>query len=85
VSANFFKLRELQIGYNLPAGLLARQHIIKQAGVAIIGRNLFSIWHSDNIYNDPEFVYAGGSSEGYLSWRHLPPTRMIGFSLNIGF
>ncbi len=85
VSANFFKLRELQIGYNLPAGLLARQHIIKQAGIAIIGRNLFSIWHSDNIYNDPEFVYAGGSSEGYLSWRHLPPTRMIGFSLNIGF
>ncbi|HRO44988.1 SusC/RagA family TonB-linked outer membrane protein [Agriterribacter sp.] len=85
VSANFFKLRELQIGYKLPAGLLARQGIIKQAGVALIGRNLFSIWHTDNIYNDPEFVYAGGSSEGYLSWRHLPPTRMIGFSLNVGF
>lgn len=85
VSANFFKLRELQIGYKLPESLLASQHIVKQVGLAIIGRNLFSVWHSDNIYNDPEFVYAGGSSEGYLSWRHLPPARMIGFSVNVGF
>ncbi|MBX3252540.1 MAG: SusC/RagA family TonB-linked outer membrane protein [Chitinophagaceae bacterium] len=85
VSANFFKLRELQIGYNLPASLLSKQKLVKTAGIALIGRNLFSIWHSDNIYNDPEFVYAGGSSEGYLSWRHLPPTRMFGFSVNVGF
>lgn len=84
VNANFFKLRELQVAYNIPARFLNGQRIIKQASVALIGRNLFSIWHKDNIYNDPEFVYAGGSSEGYLSWRHLPPTRMVGFSLNIG-
>lgn len=84
VNANFFKLRELQVAYTIPARFLNRQGIIKQASVALIGRNLFSIWHKDNIYNDPEFVYAGGSSEGYLSWRHLPPTRMVGFSLNIG-
>ncbi len=85
VPADFFKLRELNITYSLPNDLLGKQGIVKDASISLIGRNLFSIWHKDNIYNDPEFVYAGGSSEGYLSWRHLPPTRMIGFSLNVGF
>lgn len=85
VPADFFKLRELLLSYTVPNRLLGKQTLIKDASVSIIGRNLFSIWHKDNIYNDPEFVYAGGSSEGYLSWRHLPPTRMIGFSVNLGF
>lgn len=85
VPADFVKLRELQLAYSLPEKMLGKQRVAKEASIALIGRNLFSIWHKDNIYNDPEFVYAGGSSEGYLSWRHLPATRMIGFSVSIGF
>jgi TonB-linked SusC/RagA family outer membrane protein len=84
VPADFFKLRELVISYNLPSKFLGKQGVLKDASISLVGRNLFSIWHSKNIYNDPEFVYAGGSSEGYLSWRHLPPTRMVGFSINLG-
>lgn len=84
VSANFFKLRELSIGYTFPSSIIGEKKFLKELSVNLIGRNLFSIWAKDNIYNDPEFVYAGGSSEGYLSWRHLPATRMIGFNVNIG-
>ncbi len=83
VSANFFKLRELHISYNLPASLFFNQSLIKGITIGLVGRNLFSIWAKDNIYNDPEFVYRGGSSEGYMSWRHLPPTRLYGFNVNI--
>jgi TonB-linked SusC/RagA family outer membrane protein len=85
VSADFFKLRELSLSYTLPAGWLEGQKLVKEATVGLVGRNLFSIWAKDNIYNDPEFVYAGGSSEGYMSWRHLPPTRVFGFNVNVAF
>ncbi|WP_018476452.1 SusC/RagA family TonB-linked outer membrane protein [Pontibacter roseus] len=83
VSADFFKLRELSLGYTLPAAWLGGQNLVKGATIGLVGRNLFSIWAKDNFYNDPEFVYAGGSSEGYMSWRHLPPTRVIGFNVNV--
>ncbi|WP_255474153.1 SusC/RagA family TonB-linked outer membrane protein [Pontibacter qinzhouensis] len=83
VSADFFKLRELSLSYTLPASVLAGQRLLKGATIGIVGRNLFSIWAKDNIYNDPEFVYAGGSSEGYMSWRHLPPTRVFGINLGV--
>ncbi|WP_276480405.1 SusC/RagA family TonB-linked outer membrane protein [Paraflavitalea pollutisoli] len=85
VSADFFKLRELNIGYSIPARWLSGQQIVKNATVGLIGRNLFSIWNKANIYNDPEFIYQGGNGEGYLSWRHLPPTRMVGFNVQVGF
>lgn len=85
VSADFFKLRELNLSYTLPATWLGGQKLVKEATVGLVGRNLFSIWSKDNIYNDPEFVYAGGSSEGYMSWRHLPPTRVMGFHINVAF
>ena len=85
VSADFFKLRELNIGYTFPGKWLGEQNVVKRVNIALIGRNLFSIWAKDNMYNDPEFIYAGGNGEGYLSWRHLPPTRMIGFNINVGF
>ncbi|WP_241739080.1 SusC/RagA family TonB-linked outer membrane protein [Pontibacter beigongshangensis] len=83
VSADFFKLRELSLSYTLPATVLAGQRVLKGATIGLVGRNLFSIWSKDNIYNDPEFVYAGGSSEGYMSWRHLPPTRVVGITLGV--
>ncbi|SIT89646.1 SusC/RagA family TonB-linked outer membrane protein [Pontibacter indicus] len=85
VSADFFKMRELSLSYTLPAHWLDGQKLVKEATIGFVGRNLFSIWAKDNIYNDPEFVYAGGSSEGYMSWRHLPPTRTFGFNVNVAF
>lgn len=81
--SNFFKLRELNITYSLPSSLLRKQKFIREASIGLVGTNLFIIRHKDNKYGDPEMLY--NSTDGYLSFRQVPPYRTYGFNVNVSF
>lgn len=79
--SDFVKLRELNISYTLPAKMLKGQKVIKQASIGFVGTNLFIIRHKDNKFGDPESLY--NQTDGYLSFRQIPPVRTFGFQLNV--
>jgi len=81
--SDFFKLRELNISYTIPAALLKRQNFIREASIGLVGTNLFIIRHKDNKYGDPEYLYNG--TDGYISFRQVPPYRTYGFNVNVTF
>lgn len=83
VKSDFLKLREVNISYTLPASLLANQNIVREASIGLIGTNLFIIRHKDNDIGDPEYLY--NNTDGYSSFRQVPPIRTFGFSLNVKF
>jgi TonB-linked SusC/RagA family outer membrane protein len=81
--SDFFKLRELNITYSIPASALEWQHVVKSIDVGLVGTNLFIIRDKANKYGDPEYLY--NNTDGYLSFRQVPPYRSYGFSVNAIF
>ena len=81
--SSFGKLRELSIGYNLPASLLAKTPLTNLR-VSAVGRNLLLLWSSvPNI--DPESGYsASGNSQG-LEYFSMPSVRNFGVNLSASF
>ena len=78
INAAFFKLKNAEIGYTLPAS--ARGKIgVANARIYLSGTNLFSIDHMRGMGIDPE---ATGS--GYGGWA-LNPQRLINLGVNISF
>src|SRR5690554_359043 len=83
VKSDFLKLRELSISYALPASLLANQNVVRGASIGLVGTNLFIIRHKDNDIGDPEYLY--NNTDGYSSFRQIPPLRTFGFNVSVNF
>lgn len=83
VKSDFLKLRELSISYALPASLLANQNVVRGASIGLVGTNLFIIRHKDNDIGDPEYLY--NNTDGYSSFRQIPPMRTFGFNVSVNF
>lgn len=81
--ADFLKLRELYVSYEIPKSFLSSQKFIKGASIGFVGNNLFIIRHKDNKLGDPESLY--NQTDGYLSFRQIPPSRILGFNVNVTF
>lgn len=82
VSANFWKLREVSLGYDIPV----HTQYIKRLNFAVVGQNLLMIRPKTNEYTDPEFSAQGvGNAIGYTSEYQTPPTRRFGFTLSASF
>jgi TonB-linked SusC/RagA family outer membrane protein len=81
--SDYFKLRELNLTYALPKHVLGNQNVVKEASIAFVATNLFIIRHKDNNYGDPEYLY--NTTDGYISFRQVPPFRTYGFNINVGF
>ncbi|WP_212747583.1 SusC/RagA family TonB-linked outer membrane protein [Fodinibius saliphilus] len=80
--ANFVKLRQLQLSYQLPQSLIAKLPI-RTATLSATGRNLFYIYNSvPNV--DPEATINRNNSQG-LELAGVPGARSFGFSIDIGF
>lgn len=75
------RLRELVLGYSIPANILNKTKFIKKADVSIVGRNLF-FFHKDAPI-DPEITR--GVNGGGLEYAQLPSTRNFGIQLNLQF
>ncbi|WP_421938428.1 SusC/RagA family TonB-linked outer membrane protein [Pedobacter sp.] len=85
-SAAFWKIRELSLAYQVPSQWLgAHAKFIKNASIALVGRNLFMFRPSDNIYTDPEINVGTGNAQGVNNLNQTPPTRIYGFTATIGF
>lgn len=84
-SAAFWKLREVVLSYNLPDKLLVNTKMIKKASVSLIGRNLLMLRPATNWWTDPEFSTTTGNAIGSPTISQTPPTRLMGFSVNLTF
>jgi len=82
-SAAFWKLRELSLGYQVPAKYLQRTKFIKRANFALVGRNLFMFRPKSNMYSDPEFNATTDNAQGYNNLNQTPATRIYGFTASI--
>ena len=80
--ASFVKLRELVIGYALPAAWTSKIGI-KRSTLSIYGRNLWLI-HSNVPNIDPETYHTNGNGQGYELYSY-PNKRSFGFSLTAKF
>ncbi len=83
VKSDFFKLREVTVSYQLPTSLLAQQSFIREASIGLVATNLFIVRHKDNDLGDPEYLY--NNTDGYSSFRQIPPMRTYGFNVNFRF
>lgn len=84
VSGDFIKLRQVTLGYTLPASVMQNVPLIRTVQLSLVGRNLLTIMKkSDNI--DPESSF--GSTISYLGIEgtSLPTTRSYGINLNVKF
>ena len=82
-SGTFFKIREVSLGYAIPATLASKFGIIKGASVNFFGRNIFTWVPKENIYTDPEFsgTAVGSNAIGINTFLQTPPTKFYGVTL----
>ncbi|TAN11933.1 MAG: SusC/RagA family TonB-linked outer membrane protein [Chitinophagaceae bacterium] len=81
-NASYIKLREVKLGYNLPAAF-AHSIGLQSATIALVGRNLWIISkHVPNI--DPETAFNTGNGQG-LEDLSLPTVRDFGINIHIKF
>ena len=81
--ASFVKLRELQVGYAIPAKLLSKSPFTT-ATISLVGRNL---WLADNVpHVDPETMsFNGGTALPGIEAMAIPSTRSYGINLSLKF
>ena len=99
-SADFWKLREVSISYEIPTKLLGKTKFIRGGNVSIFGRDLLMILPKENMWTDPEFNNAtaskhnasgstanasSGNGTGITSLDQTPSTRKFGVALNLTF
>jgi hypothetical protein len=81
--ADFVKLRQLTLGYNLPKSLLSKTPL-QSANLSLVARNLLMLYNQvPNV--DPESSYSvSGTSYGLENFG-VPPTRSFGVNLMVKF
>ena len=70
------RLKNLQIGYQLPKSLLAWQHVVEGLKFTFTGRNLFTVTKYTGL--DPEVA-------GNLTYGKLGNTKQILFGVEVTF
>ena len=80
--ASYVKLRELTLGYQIPAALLSRVKI-RSAKISVVGRNVLMLF-KNTPHIDPEADRFGSNSQGF-AYGELPSSRSMGVNLNLAF
>ncbi|ARK10958.1 SusC/RagA family TonB-linked outer membrane protein [Fibrella sp. ES10-3-2-2] len=84
-SADFWKLRELALSYDIPASILGFTKFVKTFNVALTGRNLLMLRPKTNVFTDPEYSLDNSNAQGTTDEYQTPPTRFYGFRVSVGF
>jgi hypothetical protein len=85
-SADFWKIREASLSWNLPTQWFGfTKNAVKAVSLTLSGRNLFMFLPKTNEWTDPEFANSTGNAQGVTGFEALPPTRIFGATLNISF
>ncbi|HLG38504.1 MAG TPA: SusC/RagA family TonB-linked outer membrane protein [Chitinophagaceae bacterium] len=81
LDASYIKLREVRLGYTIPASLVQKTKIAKSANVGVIVQNAWLIWATTKKYGvDPSELEVFYREGGQLS-----ATRQIGLNLRVAF
>jgi TonB-linked SusC/RagA family outer membrane protein len=81
LDASYLKLREVRLGYSIPARLIEKTKLAKTANIGVIVQNAWLIWANSKKYGvDPSELEVFYREGGQLS-----ATRQIGFNLRVGF
>jgi TonB-linked SusC/RagA family outer membrane protein len=84
LDGDFIKLRQVQLGYNIPSAIVSKSVIFRSAQISFVARNLWTIMrNSDNI--DPESQFGSDVKYYGIEGTSLPSTRTYGFNLNLKF
>ncbi|MEO6870278.1 MAG: SusC/RagA family TonB-linked outer membrane protein [Ginsengibacter sp.] len=85
-SAAAWRLREVNISYNIPLKWIGNGKTIKRITLAAVGKNLFLFVPKSNKWGDPEFNYTStGNTFGLASGFQSPASRLFGGSLTVQF
>ena len=82
IDASYVKLREVSLGYQIPAFLTSRIKA-QSARISFVGRNI-AILFKNNPHIDPEIDSQGGNAQGF-TYGQLPNSRSLGVNLDIKF
>lgn len=81
-SASYVKMREMSLGYILPAHWFANTPI-KYVKLSLVGRDLFYFHKAAPV--NPEGAFSRSDYAQAFELASMPPTRSFGFSLNVKF
>lgn len=82
LDGDFIKLRQVTLGYSLPAKMLAKWPLIRAVNISLVSRNLFYFMKkTDNI--DPEATFGANLKYSGIEGSSLPATRNYG--VNVAF
>jgi hypothetical protein len=82
LDGDFIKLRQITLGYNLPAKMLAKWPLIRAVNISLVSRNLFYFMKkTKNI--DPEATFGANLRYSGIEGTSLPATRNYG--VNVAF
>jgi len=85
-SAAAWRLREVNISYNLPKKWIGGGKVIKRITISAIGKNLLLLVPKSNQWGDPEFNYSTtGNTFGLASSFQSPASRLYGGALTVQF
>ena len=85
-SAAAWRLREVNISYDLPTRWLGNGRVIKKLTVSAVGKNLLLFVPKSNQWGDPEFNSAtGANTYGLSSSFQSPASRLYGLSATVQF
>lgn len=84
LDGDFVKLRQVSLGYAIPASVLSKLKVFKAARVSFVARNLAILMKkTDNI--DPEATFSSNIRYYGIEGTSLPSTRTYGINLNLTF
>jgi TonB-linked SusC/RagA family outer membrane protein len=84
VDGDFIKLRQVTLGYTVPASVFERVPVLRAVQVSFVARNLgFLMRKADNI--DPEASFGSNVKYYGIEGTSLPSTRSYGVNLNFKF
>ncbi|MBD5312632.1 MAG: SusC/RagA family TonB-linked outer membrane protein [Bacteroides sp.] len=81
--ASFIKLREISVGYNLPARYL-RKTFLKTAKLSFVGRNVAILYQKTPKGMDPQATSTTGNAQGFERGFTLPQAT-YGFDIKVTF
>lgn len=85
VDADYLKLREVKIGYNLPSKMVEKMGV-RQVKVSLVGRNLLLFTPGSNEHFDPETLALQGSQiVPGIEDMSLPSSRSLGVNVLVKF
>lgn len=85
-SAAAWRLREVNISYNLPQKWLGNGKVIKKVTLSAVGKNLLLLVPKSNQWSDPEFNYTNANNTvGVSSSFQTPASRLFGGSVTVQF